>query len=116
MSSRADILIQSTNINFALILLNDRINRQLNRAMIKISPPRLRNLVKYLSLTVSHETVRKFLRKDGCKYILRPTIPKLKSADDNRRLEWAKHLVQKLSMGEIDVKTITHVQSLTSSF
>ena len=27
--------------------------------------------------------------------------------DAYRRLEWAKQLVQKLSMGEIDVKTIT---------
>ena len=34
-------------------------------------------------------------------------VPKLKSADADRRLEWAKRLFQKLSLEEIDVKTIT---------
>ena len=50
------------------------INRQFTRAMIKESPPSLLNLVKSLYLTVLHETVRKFLHKDGWKYVPIPIV------------------------------------------
>ena len=87
--------------------LNERTKRQIVRALSVRDPPSLRKLITQLKLEVSKETLRKFLQKDGFKYVNCVKAPALTNSHKSKRLEWAKRKINDITCGELDIKKIT---------
>ena len=87
--------------------LNERTKRQIVRALSVRDPPSLRKLITQLKLEVSKETLRKFLQKDGFKYVNCVKAPAFTNSHKSKRLEWAKRKINDITCGELDIKKIT---------